>query len=207
MKLNQSQILEIQQISNQKDIYYRDIQAEWVDHIASEIEAELDSPAEFETLLKEKVRALPPRKFQQSVLINIHWGVVKEFFAGILHWKSLLPALFLGFGLFAGISVFGNLEIKSIEKILKTTFLILMYGTILIGFWKNKTRRNAHILATVNSIFFLSSMLVLGLQKSWFEGLGIDEASFLYCLLASICIFLVRGYTLLFQKIKKVQWR
>ncbi|MDE0561354.1 hypothetical protein OU792_15250 [Algoriphagus sp. NF] len=206
MKLNQSQISRIMQFSNQQDIYYRDIQAEWVDHIASEIEAELESEEDFEKILHQKVATLPPRKFQRSVLMNIHLGVVREFFVGIFNWKILSISLILAFGLLGVLELLGALETEMSERVIKTTFLILMYGTIFIGFWKNKTRRNAHILATVNTIFFLSSLLVFVFRLDWFEWLGFNQVSFISLLLACLSIFIFRGYSMLFQKINKIQW-
>jgi hypothetical protein len=194
------------QFSDQQDIYYRDIQAEWVDHIASEIEAELESEEDFEKILHQKVATLPPRKFQRSVLMNIHLGVVREFFIGIFNWKILSISLILAFGLLGVLELLGALETEMSERVIKTTFLILMYGTIFIGFWKNKTRRNAHILATVNTIFFLSSLLVFVFRLNWFEWLGFNQVSFISLLLACLSIFIFRGYSMLFQKINKMQW-
>lgn len=177
---------------------------EWIDHIASQIEDIEDDERSFNELLEEKVKNLPPRKFQREVLLNIHWGVIRDFFFSLFHWKNLLKSLFITLVIGGFLSLFLSNTKDFPFQALQTSFLIATYGTVIFGFWQSKTRRNAQILATVNSIFFLASMSVFVLSPDLFHNVGLPPKVALYGLTFYFMLFLVSAFRMLFKKIQRL---
>ncbi|WP_268034575.1 hypothetical protein [Algoriphagus sp. PAP.12] len=205
MELTKSHLDQIKSIANSNDIYYRDIRNEWIDHIASQIENVEDDGKHFNEILEEKIEGLLPRKFQRQILLNIHWGVMRDFFFSLFHLKNLIISLVITLVIGGFLSLF----ISSVQDLpfqaLKTTFLIAAYGTVIFGFWKSKTRRNAQVLATVNSIFFLASMSVWVFHQDFLQLIGISPKIALYALTFYFMVFLVSAFQMLFKKIQRLR--
>lgn len=205
MELTKSHLEQIKSIANRNDIYYQDIRNEWIDHIASQIEDIEDDERSFNELLDEKVKNLPPRKFQREVLLNIHWGVIRDFFFSLFHLKNLIKSLVMTLVIGGFLSLFLSNTQDFPFQALQTSFLIATYGTVIFGFWQSKTRRNAQILATVNSIFFLASMSVFVLGLELFHNVGLPPKVALYGLTFYFMLFLVSAFRMLLKKIQRLR--
>lgn len=154
MKLSKSQIDSISQRIS-PSIYYWDIREEFVDHLASAIEKNMEMESiRFEQALANQLDRLNPDRFQRSILIARHLSTCRKLIAGWLDATNAGLAL-----LVASVSYF-LVHIGSIDPgQTYSSFSILMITTytapFLYSIFDRKLLRQSEFLSAINGSLLL----------------------------------------------------
>lgn len=206
MKLNPNHISRIQTRIGLELVYYTDIRAELIDHIACKIETEINREDEFEDLLRKTLTEIDPRKFQRQLLMQAHLNSLKEFLVDFSNLRILVKTIGITFIIGSFINLFSTYTPETAEKALKTAFLIACYSGFILGLWKNKYLRNSQVLTIANILFLTTSFSQFFLRLEWLAWTGASHQQLLFFMTACFSFILCSGYANLFRRIKKVQW-
>ncbi|WP_111670492.1 hypothetical protein [Algoriphagus litoralis] len=205
--LTTQEIAQISKKISSSQVFYTDIRAELIDHIASKIEAELRDENEFERLLQKSLAEVNPKKFQQSLLIQAHLNSLKEFLGNFGNLRIMVKTIAMTFVIGSFINLFSKNTPEFAETALKTAFLIASYSGFLVGLWKNKFLSNSQVLTSANVLFLIASLsqFFLRLERlSWTEA---NNQQLLFFMTACFSFVLCSGYANLFRKFQNLQWR
>lgn len=205
--LSPSQLDRIRRKISSSQVYYTDIRAELIDHIASKIEAELRDENEFERLLQKSLAEVNPKKFQQSLLIQAHLNSLKEFLGNFGNLKIMVKTIAMTFVIGSFINLFSKNTPEFAETALKSAFLIACYSGFILGLWKNKYLSNSRVLTSANVLFLIASLSQFFLRLEWLTWTGANTQQLLFFMTACFSFILCSGYTNLFRQFRKLQWQ
>ncbi|UZD22477.1 hypothetical protein PBT90_03420 [Algoriphagus halophytocola] len=205
MKLSPSQISQIQSSLSSGNIYYDDIRAELVDHIATEIEENLDEGQSFDLLLHEKLSSFNQKKFQRILLLQTHLGMLKAIFKKMLSFwlafKVIVMTYFIGFI----VTAFSNYTPEFAEQVLKTSFILIFLAVAILGLIRTRLLKNSQIIAAGNMLFMLAMLSQFVLQLEWLQWTGLTNQTLLYAFTFWFCLLLVSGFRVLSGTVKRAQ--
>jgi len=203
MKLTKEQITTIQTSLSVESIFYADIKAELVDHIAAQIESELGSEQSFELLLHERLRYFNQKKFQRQILLKTHLGMIQSFFKHMNSFWLTVFVIAVTFVIGFWINAIYVGEPFLAEKALKTSFIILLVAIIVIGFSKPKMLKNSQIVAAGNTLFMIGMISQFVLRLEWLQWTGLSNQALIYEMTFWFCLILVAGFRMISSTIKK----
>ena len=205
MKLNPSQISQINQKISSSQVYYTDIRTELTDHIACKIETELKKVDEFEGLLQKTLTEINPSKFQRKLIIQAHLNSVKEFFGNIgdlrIVFKSIAMTVVIG----SFINLFSTKNPEFAEVALKDAFLIAYSFGFILTLWANKYLGNSRLLTAATVLFFIATLSQFFLKLERLAWTGASHQHLLFFMTACFSFILCSGYTNLFSQFKKLK--
>jgi hypothetical protein len=205
--LTTQEITQISKKISSNQVYYTDIRAELIDHIASKIEAELRDENEFERLLQKSLAEVNPKKFQQSLLIQAHLNSLKEFLGNFGNLRIMVKTIAMTFVIGSFINLFSKNTPEFAETALKSAFLITCYSGFILGLWKNKYLSNSQVLTSANVLFLIASLSQFFLRLEWLSWTEANNQQLLFFMTACFSFVLCSGYTNLFSKFQNLQWR
>lgn len=205
MKLTSSQIAQIQSSLSNGNIFYDDIKAELVDHFATEIEEKMDGSKSFELLLQEKLIGFDQKKFQRTLLLQSHIGMLKTIFNNMLSFWLLVKVAVIAYVIGFIINSFYTFSPEFAEQVLKTSFILTFLVIAILGLIRTRLLKNSQIVAAGNSLFMLGMISQFILRLEWLQWIGLTNKSLLFILTFWFCLLLVAGYRVLSGKVTRVQ--
>ncbi|PZX60465.1 hypothetical protein LV84_00744 [Algoriphagus ratkowskyi] len=205
MILSPSQITQIQSSLSNGKIYYEDIRAELVDHFASEIEGKLAQGRSFDSLLQEKLRSLEKSKYQRSLLLQTHVGMLKAIFNKMLSFWLLFKVVIMTCLIGFWINVFSHTTPDFAEMVLKISFIIAFSSVALLGLIRTRLLKNSQIVAAGNTLFMIAILSQFVLQLDWLQWTGHTDQTLLYAFTFWFCLLLVAGFRVLSSTVKRAQ--
>lgn len=205
--LSQLEIAQINQKIGSSQVYYTDIRAELIDHIASKIEDELQEEERFDASLQKCLEEINPKEFQRKVLIQAHLDSINEFFGNIGDLKLVVKSIAMTILIGSFINFFSNHTPEFAETALKTAFLIACYGSFILTLWGNKYFGNSKLLTAANVLFLVASFSQFFLRLEWLTWTGATNQQLLFFMTACFSFILCSGYRNLFRKFLNLQWQ
>ncbi|WP_299883737.1 hypothetical protein [uncultured Lacinutrix sp.] len=170
-KLNKEEIQFIDNYLDNSDIVYGDVRLEIVDHIATDIECQINAGdnRSFYDIFKAYMID------NKSLILNNHKAfkkatdkkIIKTLFNQLLSFKGILFFISMGFILYIGINY---LEVKTFNRILISSELLIQIGVlvlILITYKKNKIRYSALERALVLYVIYIFGVFNLKYNASF----------------------------------------
>lgn len=205
MKLSFYQIAQIQSSLSNGNIFYDDIKAELVDHFATEIEEKMDGSNSFDLLLQEKLVVFDQKKFQRTLLLQSHIGMLKVIFNNMLSFWLLVKVAVMTFVISFIINSFSTFTPEFVEQVLKTSFILTFLVIAFTGLIRTRLLKNSQIVAAGNSLIMLGMISQFILRLEWLQWTGLTNKSLLFVLTFWFCLLLVAGFRVLLRKVKRVQ--
>lgn len=205
MKLTFSQIAQIQSSLSNGNIFYDDIKVELVDHFATEIEEKMDGSKSFELLLQEKLIGFDQKKFQRTLLLQSHIGMLKAIFNNMLSFWLLVKTSVMTYVIGVIINRFSTFTPEFAEQVLKKSFILTFLVIALSGLIRTRLLKNSQIVAAGNSLITLGMISQFILRLEWLQWTDLTNKSLLFALTFWFCLLLVAGFRVLSGKVKRVQ--
>lgn len=205
MKLSFYQIAQIQSSLSNGNIFYDDIKAELVDHFATEIEEKMDGSNSFDLLLQEKLVVFDQKKFQRTLLLQSHIGMLKAIFNNMLSFWLLVKVAVMTFVIGFIINSFSTFTPEFAEQVLKISFILTFLVIAFLGLIRTRFLKNSQIVAAGNSLIMLGMISQFILRLEWLQWTGLTNKSLLFVLTFWFCLLLVAGFRVLLRKVKRVQ--
>tara|TARA_R110002020_G_scaffold471841_1_gene699290 strand:- start:171 stop:794 length:624 start_codon:yes stop_codon:yes gene_type:complete len=205
MKLSCDQITKIQSSISGGKIYYDDLRAELVDHFATEIEEKMDGSTSFDILLQEKLNGFDQKKFQRTLLLQSHVGMLKAIFKKMLSFWLLFKVVFMTYIIGGMVNLFSTYTPEFAEQVLKTSFILTFLVIAIFGLIRTSLLKNSQIVAAGNTLFMVAMLSQFALLTEWLQWTGFSNQSLLYVFAFWFCLLLVAGYRVLSGTVKRVQ--
>lgn len=202
MNLSSDQITKIQSSFSHSSIFYDDIREELVDHFATEIEEKMDGSTSFDILLQEKLNGFDQKKFQRTLLLQSHVGMLKAIFKKMLSFWLLVKVIIMTYVLGVFINAFND---YSAEQLLKISFITAFIAVAFLGLIRTRLLKNFQIVAAGNSLFMLGMISQFVLRLEWLQWTGLSNTFLLFALTFWFCLLLVAGFRVLSGTVKRVQ--
>ena len=184
MTLDKTQIFEIKELVNKQSIWYNDIKEELVDHIASEVEQQMQQGADFKEALSQVTPQINFKKIQRERLKYEHIRAMKDV---LTEMKSFLagPRLLILISLAA---LQGVLYLYFPENAMDLQIATVMILVIMMVYYlgipwylaqnQPKPLSNVHYMSRINAIYSSSLIIsaLIGLFRTWYlemPGLGL----------------------------------
>ncbi|RAI92147.1 hypothetical protein [Algoriphagus yeomjeoni] len=203
MKLSLSQIAQIQSSLSGGNIYYDDIRAELVDHMASKVEDAMEAGMSFERSLSEVRKEIKPSTFQRMILISSHLGFLKTIASNMLKGSILLKSI----PLFA-VSLFFiylfDWSPEVAEKHIKTIFISTTVGFALLGFWGGLLK-NSQVLSAGNTLWLMICISQFVLNLDFMVWLGLSPLAAIYLITFILSLLFIAGLSEVVSQTKKLR--
>ena len=205
MKLSSDQIAQIQSSFSHGSIFYDDIREELVDHFAAEIEEKMDGSTSFDILLQEKLNGFDQKKFQRTLLLQSHLGMLKAIFKIMLSFWLLFKVVFMTYIIGGIVNLFSTYTPEFAEQVLKTSFILTFLVIAIFGLIRTRLLKNSQIVAAENTLIMVAMLSQFALQTEWLQWTGFSNQSLLYAFALWFCLLLVAGFRVLSGTVKRVQ--
>lgn len=203
MKLNQDQIEIIKQELAKVEIYYKDIQDELLDHVASETEKFMQEGQDFSTAFQQAALSVNPEKFQMDVLIATHLSKAKRIFKSCMEPMIFIKSILLA-GLILAVVHGLGLEASFAHKLIKGSFVAFVVIMALVGF-KQKLLKNSKVVASGNSLWLIICLVQFFLNYDLMIFLGLEPWTISALTTAILAALFVSGLTLIVHEAKKLK--
>lgn len=203
MKLSPSQISQIESSLSGGKIYYEDIRAELVDHIASKVEHAMDEGASFDQALSEISKELNPSSFQRRLLVASHLGFFKTIAGNMLQGSIIFKALTM-FACFLLLIYFFDYSPMEAEIHIKTIFISLILGMVILGLLGGLLK-NSQLLSAGNSLWLILCVAQFVLNLDWLVWLGLSPLASIYLIAFFLSLVFIAGFSELVSQAKKLR--
>jgi uncharacterized membrane protein YjjP (DUF1212 family) len=178
---------------------------ELVDHFATEIEEKMDGSTSFDILLQEKLNEFDQKKFQRTLLLQSHVGMLKAIFKKMLSFWLLFKVMFMTYIIGGIVNLFSTYTPEFAERVLKTSFILTLLGIAIFGLIRTSLLKNSQTVAAGNTLFMVAMLSQFALQTEWLQWTGFSNQSLLYAFAFWFCLLLVAGFRVLSGTVKRVQ--
>ncbi|MBN7817242.1 hypothetical protein [Algoriphagus pacificus] len=202
-KLSENQIAQIQSSLTSGNIFYDDIRAELVDHFATEIEEKMDGNKSFDILLLEKLNKFDQKKFQRTLLLQSHLGILKAIFKKMFSFWTLVKVAIMTYVIGFIIVPFSTYTPEFADQVLKTSFILTFLVIALIGLIRTRLLKNSQIVAAGNTLFIIAMLSQFVLKIEWLGWTGLSNQTILYGFAFWFCLLLVAGFRVLSSTVKR----
>ncbi|MEP0711298.1 MAG: hypothetical protein ABJC55_05195, partial [Algoriphagus sp.] len=203
MKLSLSQIAQIESSLSNGNIFYDDIKTELVDHFATEIEEKMDGSTSFDILLQEKLNGFDQKKFQRTLLLQSHVGMLKTIFKKMLSFWLLFKVVVMTYIIGDIVNLFSTYTPEFAEQVLKTSSILTFLVIAIVGLIRTRLLKNSQIVAAVNTLFMIGMLSQFVLQLDWLQWTGLSNQTLLYAFTFWFCLLLVVGFRVLSRTAKR----
>ncbi|MEP1260006.1 hypothetical protein, partial [Algoriphagus sp.] len=190
MKLSLSQIAQIESSLSNGNIFYDDIKTELVDHFATEIEEKMDGSTSFDILLQEKLNGFDQKKFQRTLLLQSHVGMLKTIFKKMLSFWLLFKVVVMTYIIGGIVNLFSTYTPEFAEQVLKTSSILTFLVIAIVGLIRTRLLKNSQIVAAVNTLFMIGMLSQFVLQLDWLQWTGLSNQTLLYAFTFWFCLLL-----------------
>jgi hypothetical protein len=202
MKLTTGQITKIQSSLSSGKIYYDDIRAELVDHIASKVEDKMETGIPFEEALQSVQKDIDPFNFQMKLLIASHVGFVKTIASNMLKGSMLLKSILL-FAVWVIIINFFEYSPDVAEKHVKTIFISTTVGLAIMGLWGGLLK-NSNVVSAGNSLWLIICISQFALNLDFMVWLGLSPLASIYLITFLLSLLFIAGLSEVVLQTKKL---
>ncbi len=201
MKLSSDQITKIEASLSGGKIYYDDIRAEMVDHIASKVEDALETGIPFEEALESAQKDINPFNFQMKLLVASHLGFVKTIASNMLKGSILLKSI----PLFAVclFFIYFDQSLEASEKHVKTIFISTTIGWALMGLWGGLLK-NSKVVSAGNTLWLLICISQFALNLDLMVWLGLPPQIAIYMITFLLSLLYIAGLSEVVFQTKKL---
>ncbi|SFB15991.1 hypothetical protein [Algoriphagus aquimarinus] len=201
MKLTSEQISQIQSSLSGGKIYYDDIRAEMVDHIASKVEDAMEQGIPFEEALESAQKDINPFNFQMKLLVASHLGFFKTIVSNMLKGSILLKSI----PLFAVclFFIYFDQSPEASEKHVKTIFISATVGWALMGLWGGLLK-NSKVVAAGNTLWLIVCISQVVLNLDFIVWLGIPPQIAIYLITFLLSLLYIAGLSEVVFQTKKL---
>lgn len=203
MKLTPSQIVQIQFSLSSRNIYYDDIRAELVDHIASRVENAMETGIPYERALTEVRKEINPATFQMKLLVASHLGFVKTIASNMLKGSILLRSILL-FAVWVIIITFFEYSPDVAEKHVKTIFISTTVGLAIIGLWGGLLK-NSQVVSAGNTLWLIICISQFALNLDLIAWLGLSPLVAIDLITFLLSLLLIAGLSEVVFQTKKLR--
>ncbi|WP_425635907.1 hypothetical protein ACPUEN_10870 [Algoriphagus yeomjeoni] len=203
MKLTADQIAKIESSLSDGNIYYDDIRAELVDHIASRVEDAMEAGIPYERALIEVRKEINPATFQMKLLVASHLGFVKTIASNMLKGSVVLKGILL-FAVWVLIINFFEYSPEVAEKHVKTISISTTLGLVLMWFWAGLLK-NSQTLSVGNTLWLMICISQFALNLDLIVWLGLSPQIGIYMITFLLSLLYIAGLSEVVLQTKKVR--
>lgn len=202
MKLSTSQIAQIQSSLSNGSIYYNDIRAELVDHIASKVEDAMEAGIPFERALPKVRKEIKPSTFQTKLLIASHLGFVKTIASNMLKGSILLKSIpVFAVCLFF---IYFDQSPEASEKHIRTIFISTAVGLAIVGLLGGLLK-NSQVLSAGNTLWLMILISQFLLNLDFMVWLGLSPFTSIYLITFLLSLLFIAGLSEVVLQTKKLR--